>query len=116
MKPHSRIHQFCAFSLILLFTLQAGLGLWLHRALHQHPAKPVAYSKSTLPVVQQHTTFSNACSCTDDFLVPFIAVSTVEVIPPFQIFFVQSTHAGYANVSSELQVFRPLRAPPVLTV
>ena len=116
MKPYSRIQQLGAFSLILLFTIQAGLGLWLHRTLHQHSAKPVVYSTYTSAVLQQGATFSVACNCTDHFLVPFISVTNTEITPPAQAFFTQLAPANYCPVFCEVQRFLPLRAPPVLAV
>ena len=116
MKPDSRIQKICAVGLILLFTLQAGLGLWLHSALHQHAAKPAVYSKSGLPVLQQGATFSFACTCTDNFLVPFISVTDTEITPPAQAFFTKLVRANYCHVTCEVQHFLPLRAPPVLPV
>jgi len=116
MKPYSRIQQFCAFGLILLFSIQAGLGLWLHRTLHQHSVKPAVYSQSNLPVVQQGATFAFACTCTDHFLVPFIGATSTEVTPPIQAFFTQLAPARYCPVFCEVQRFLPLRAPPVLPV
>ena len=116
MKPYSRIQKICAVGLILLFTIQAGLGLWLHGTLHQHVAKPVAYSKTGLPVLQQGATFSFDCTCSDNFLVPFIGVTNTEITPPVQTFFTQLVPADYCSVSCEVQRFLPLRAPPALSV
>jgi len=116
MKSSSRIQKICTVGLILLFTLQAGLGLWLHNTLHQHSAKPVAYFKSGVPVLQQGAAFSVTCTCTDNFLVPFIGVTNTEITPPVRLFFTRWAPADYGNTTGQVQHFLPLRAPPVLPV
>lgn len=112
MKLPSHIKSFIAGSLLLLFGLQAGLGLWWHTFFHQPvPAQQEQLVKNNRLVVSTSTA-SIVCSCVDDFLIPFTAVQHPILPQAPTLFFVQPQAGGYYYLPESLRIFRSLRAPP----
>jgi hypothetical protein len=115
MKQQSRIHQFLAFCLLLTFTVQAGLGLWLHRIFHQPSSStPTQVTSKSTPLVVLPDTSIN-CSCVDDFLVPFTEAVRIAIPKAYTSFFVQEATAYYEYIPHSLRIFRSLRAPPIVS-
>jgi hypothetical protein len=111
MKSYSRIKQFGAFGLILLFSLQAGLGLWLHTTLHLHPAKATVHAEGAS--VSQQSVAPASCSCLDFLSTTFTHTGfSIAPVPP-QLFFTKQVSVNAVHVPGARQIFRPLRAPPV---
>lgn len=112
MKLRSQLQQLSAFSLILLFSIQAGLGLWLHTTCHQQAAKLSTSVSATDAVVHQNEELDFSCNCLTDFLTPFTwpAATIVACVVQQQFATFRSTNHGFPNHT--VYSYCPLRGPP----
>ena len=69
MRNRPFILRCAAFFLILVFSQKAGAGLFLHNFFHSSIAK----NESAKQQHKQEKGFSYACTCVDDFLLPYTA-------------------------------------------
>ncbi|MEP6597154.1 MAG: hypothetical protein ABJA71_14470 [Ginsengibacter sp.] len=105
MKGTPVISKCIAFFLLLVFTQQIGVGLYLHNHLH---AKKSYQPLSSNPTGQG---INYKCSCIDDLSMPF-SESFAELISPIT----KNTSAHflscYETIPFSSRLFNSLRAPP----
>jgi hypothetical protein len=104
MQLRHTIRNFFAVLLIVVFSLQAGMGLYLHNAFH--------LKNSSSNTSAGSTEIKLACSCIADFYLPYTEVLAQKVAQPPSIF----ENHNYSFTSSVLftfSVFHSLRAPPI---
>jgi len=108
MKARPFILRSFACLLLLVFLQKSGAGLFVHNLWHNTPAR----SQTPLTQNEKSTDISYACSCIDDFLMPFTEPDAVRVAPAF------ITYNISPSVYLEECPIRPiefttLRGPPV---
>ena len=106
MTGNRIITKLTTLVLILVFSQKMGMSLYLHNWLHasqQHtsPSKPVS---------DQEIQF--ACSCINDFNLPFTETIVPELQAPVIIVYKPHTEPVY-SFPAVTRYFRSLRAPPV---
>jgi hypothetical protein len=69
MRRNSILRFSVAFFLLLIFFQQMGAGLFVHNLLHEGRKKEHVSSNAT----ESKKGIRFACSCVDDFLMPFMA-------------------------------------------
>jgi len=104
MKVKPFILRCAAFLLILVFSQKAGAGLFLHNFFHAN--KEQSSSKES-----KSNEISYACSCIDDYLMPFDEAPQPVCLPAF------SDHCSFNTVFEEripfqTLFFSTLRGPP----
>lgn len=75
LRRHSKI---IAFSLLLVFTEQAGLRLWMHHWLHEYK------TVSRHAVAPEAQTIHQVCDCYQDAMMPLEAAATFILRVPLQ--------------------------------
>jgi hypothetical protein len=104
MKRPSLILRLSAFLLLAVFSQKMGGGLLVHNLLHTQTSK-------TSQPDDKNKDISYACSCVDDFLMPFDEVTEPQFIA--QSAFLNSQYSFY---SSEVYRYRTFhfsrRGPP----
>jgi len=104
MKRPSLILRLAAFLLLAVFSQKMGGGLLVHNLLHTQSAK------SSQPD-EKNKDINYACSCVDDFLMPFVEVAEPEFTPQSE-----APIAQYAFHSSQVYFYPKfhfsLRGPP----
>lgn len=110
MRAHSIIKRGIAVILLLVFFQQMGAGLFVHNLLHDKAASnqsPVKKNESAKEI-------NFACSCVDNFLMPFVEADGSSVLP--------NPRAYSKPVDSYIEpsyftslIFSSLRGPPVVT-
>jgi hypothetical protein len=104
MKRHSLILRLGAFLLLAVFSQKMGGGLLVHNLLHTQISKT---SKQN----EKNKDINYACSCMDDFLMPFDEVSAPEFVPQSE-----APISQYSFYSSKVYSYRTfhfsLRGPP----
>jgi hypothetical protein len=104
MKGHSLILRLAAFLLLALFSQKMGGGLLVHNLHHNQTSK-------TSQQDEKNKDISYACSCADDFLMPFDEATEPELSAQ-----AEAPIAQYAFYSSEVYSYRTFhfsrRGPP----
>lgn len=106
MRNNKRIAKCITALLVLVFMLKAGGGLYLHNWLH---AQNKVHVTSDIPAVGQNTV---ACTCIDDFLIPFIETpeQIIQARGTIENEFVPSL---ISLIPSSSKLFYLLRGPPM---
>ena len=104
MQLKHTIRKFFAILLIIVFSLKAGTGLYLHSYFH------VKNNFCTSPTGS--TEIKYACTCVADFYLPFTETSPQKIALPF---FTYKEHKFYyaPSIFFSTSVFHSLRAPPI---
>ena len=107
MRANRRIAKCITALLVLVFILKAGGGLYLHNWFHAQNKVHTSSLSDTLAVGQ----ITVACTCIDDFYIPFIAEPEQIVQAPCTIKneFVASL---ISVIPSSSKSFHLLRGPP----
>ena len=105
VKGTSLISRCIAFILLLIFTQQIGVGLYLHNHLHGKKFSQPLSSNSTGQGI------NNKCSCIDDFSMPFNE-TLVELISPITKKPPVHFTYYYQTIPFLSRLFSSLRAPP----
>ena len=107
MQKRPTILRFIAILLILVFSQKSGTGLFLHNLLHtqnilaEHPVKED----------QKNKDLSYACSCIDDFFMPFNEVA--ETVCPQPVLYRDTPLQFFEeSVPFHTPIFSSLRGPP----
>lgn len=104
MKRHSLILRLAAILLIAVFSQKMGGGLLVHNLLHTQTSK-------TSQQDEKNKDINYACSCVDDFLVPFDEAIALEFAAQ-----PESPIAHYSFYTSEVYSYRTFhfsrRGPP----
>jgi len=104
MQLKHTIRKFFAILLIIVFSLKAGTGLYLHSYFH------VKNNFCTSPTGS--TEIKYACTCVADFYLPFTEISQQKITLPF--FTYEEHKFSYASSTFfSTPVFYSLRAPPI---
>ena len=108
MDRTNSIRSGISLFLLLVFFQQIGAGLFMHNLLHD---------KKTLVQTQakKHDNakeISFACSCVDNFLMPFIEAETPVVTPPLVVY-TKPGNAFTEPVYFTSLIFSSLRGPPM---
>ncbi len=113
MKARRLILQCASFLLLLVFSQKMGAGLFLHNLLHsQDTDQPFQSSKQE---GSSNKTISFACSCIDDFLIPFQASEEI-ILPQPLITYAQAPVHFDAGIIVRASVTADLRGPPSLVL
>jgi hypothetical protein len=107
MKFRSFILKFTAIFLLLVFLQKTGAALFVHNLFHQQVAATTEKQRS------QSAELSYACSCIDDFHLPFEPASVFVYAAPFiehHSFSVTFTEQVFVTAFS----YSSLRGPPAL--
>jgi len=108
MKGNRIITKLTTLVLILVFSQKMGMSLYLHNWLH---ASSQHTSSSSKPLSGQEIQF--ACSCINDFNLPFTETTVPEL--PAPVIIVHKPHsAPVYSFQAVTKYFRSLRAPPVI--
>ena len=110
MRNHPFIVRCTAFFLLLVFSQKAGAGLFLHNFFHSS----IVNNKSTEQEHKQEKGFSYACTCVDDFLLPFTAAEEPLYSLPVPAFATPFTFFK-ESVPFHPSVLSFLRGPPAIT-
>jgi hypothetical protein len=108
MTGNRIITKLTTLVLILVFSQKMGMGLHLHNWLHSSTQHPASSSK---PISDQEIQF--ACSCINDFNLPFAETTVPELQAPVIIVHKPHTEPVY-SFPAVYKHFRSLRAPPGL--
>jgi|SRR5437868_3089709 len=106
MQLKHTIRKFFALLLIIVFSLKAGTGLYLHSYFH------VKNNFCTSPVGS--TEIKYACSCITDFYLPFTEISQQKITLPFFTYEVR-TFSYASSIFFSTPIFYSLRAPPIIS-
>jgi len=104
MQLKQPIKSFFAILLVVIFSLQAGAGLYLHNTLHvknYHCESSAASTKIKL-----------ACSCFTDFNLPYTESPTQKTLQP-PLIYQDHIYAFISLTPFTFPVFHSLRAPPI---
>lgn len=107
MKSRSFILRCAAFVLILVFSQKTGAGLLFHNLLHTNQSAGNSDKKNS------NADISYACSCVDDFLMPFVGEEeTVLCFAP--VTYPETPVYLQASLSFTAISFASLRGPPAI--
>ena|SRR5882724_2002478 len=106
MRTNKHIQKCISVLLIIILMQKAGAGLYLHNWLHSQKNIP---SSSGAPVIGQNTI---ACSCIDDFYVPFAETPEQLVQAPYTIK-IEFVASLISFIPSSSKFFHSLRGPPL---
>jgi hypothetical protein len=108
MGANRRIAKCITALLVLVFMLKAGGGLYLHNWLHAQNKEHTSLSSDILAVGQSTV----ACTCIDDFYIPFIAAPEQIIQAPerTKTEFVASL---ISLIPASSKSFHLLRGPPL---
>lgn len=98
------VHRIIALLLLFVFMQKTGAGLFLHNMLH-------ASSEERALPDEDKTGVSYACSCIDDFLVPFEEAKEPAIVHPL-IVHPPSVAFYVATTSHKVDESLYLRGPP----
>ena len=107
MRPNSVIKRGLAVLLLLVFFQQMGAGLFVHNLLHDNATT----GQSPVKKNEGDKELSFACSCVDNFVMPFVeadspAITKVVAIHPAPV-------NGFIEQPCHVSLFFPsLRGPP----
>jgi hypothetical protein len=107
MRSRPFILRCAAFLLILVLSQKAGAGLFVHNFLHNTAAN----NNTTGQENENGKDFSYACSCIDDFLMPFAETEGVAYPQPVSDF-TNLVSIFKEHISFHTPVFSFLRGPP----
>ncbi len=104
MQLKNITRKFFAVLLIVVFSVKAGTGLYLHNSLHVKNS--AASSQST------STEIKYSCSCISDFYLPFTEIAQQKIIFPS---FTYGEHTFFytSSLLVTFSIFHSLRAPPI---
>jgi hypothetical protein len=106
MKLKDTIRKFFAVLLIIVFSLKAGMGLYLHNSIHAKNN-----SCTSLP---GSTEIKFACSCVTDFYLPFTEASQQKInLPSFT--YGEYTLSYTSSLFLAATIYHSLRAPPIFS-
>ena len=105
MRLRPVILQCTAIFLMMVFVQKSGAGLFLHNFLHTGSVNEDA------PDTEDTKTVNYACTCVDDFLMPFDETNEVCQVHPFPSVFIAPVFPEN-NFVFYISVFSPLRGPP----
>lgn len=104
MRTRLYIVRSVAFFLLLVFLQKSGAGLYLHSLFH---------GAETQSLSQENRELSYACTCVDDFFLPFEpAAETVVPSPVFN--YAPGYVESFTTVPSQLSPYSSLRGPPAV--
>jgi len=106
MQLGHTIRKFFAFLLIIVFSLKAGTGLYLHNFFH---VKSNLCTSSTGSAEIKYS-----CSCITDFYLPFTEISQQKIAFPF-FTYEERTFPYASSIFFSTPVFHSLRAPPIIS-
>jgi hypothetical protein len=102
MQARKSIKNFFAVLLILVFSLKAGIALYLHNSYHaKNNCSTAAPSQIKL-----------ACTCIADFYLPYTEASHPKIIQP-NIIYQDRIYSFVSPALPTFSVFYSLRAPPM---
>lgn len=108
MRRHSFIVSCAAVFLILIFSLKAGAGLFLHDLLH----KNIENNKHAQQENKKDQNTNYNCTCIDDFLMPFTGGEQLVIFQPIpgvaDLFTIFKEKFTFHTL-----VYSSLRGPPV---
>jgi len=107
MRANSIIKRAIAIFLLLVFFQQMGAGLFIHNLLHDKAPT----SESPVKNNDSAKEISFACSCVDNFLMPFVDATEPAVIQR-PLTWSQPVEAYTEQVYFTSLFFSPLRGPP----
>lgn len=105
MQRKTIIRKIAAVLLVFVFMQKTGAGLFLHNVLH------ASSEKISLPDEDSKTGLSYACSCVDDFLLPFEETKEPVVVHPILVH-PSSVTFYVATTSYSIDEPLSLRGPP----
>ena len=108
MRANSIIKRGISIFLLLVFFQQMGAGLFIHNLLHDKAAT----SQSPVKKNEGAKEISYACSCVDNFLMPFVEATEPAVIQK-QLTWSKPVDAYTEQLCFRSQYFSALRGPPV---
>ena len=94
--------------LLLVFFQQIGAGLFIHNLLHDKKQPVQTQAKKH----ENAKEINFACSCVDNFLMPFIEADEPGVTPP-SVIYSSPANAGAEPVYFVALIFSSLRGPPM---
>ena len=106
MAGNRTITKITALLLMLVFSQKMGMSLYLHNWLHASKLHSAASKSAT-----QEIKF--ACSCINDFTLPFTETATYEVPVP-QSIIQQPLSSPVVSYPTIYKYFHSLRAPPAI--
>jgi len=104
MQLKNITRKFFAILLIVVFSVKAGTGLYLHNSLHVKNSAASSQSAST--------EIKYSCNCISDFYLPFTEIAQQKIISPS---FTYGEHffSYTSSVLVTFTIFHSLRAPPI---
>jgi hypothetical protein len=105
MQPNHTIKNFFASLLIIVFTFQAGGGLYLHNYFHE--------KNNDLSLASGSSVIKYSCNCVSDFYSPF-ANGPQQKIEALSFSYIEHSVLFSSPMVYTISVFRSLRAPPVI--
>jgi hypothetical protein len=103
MQLKHTIRIFFAILLIVVFSLKAGMGLYLHNYFH-------VKNNSNSSTGSAEIKFN--CNCISDFYLPFTEISQQKIsLPSFT--YEERTFSYASSIFFSTSVFHSLRAPPI---
>ncbi|MFC0771806.1 hypothetical protein [Terrimonas alba] len=108
MRYNNSIRRGISLMLLLVFFQQIGAGLFIHNLLHDKKQPVQAQVKKH----ENAKEISFACSCVDNFLMPFIEADEPVVTPPL-VAYSNPANAVTEPVYFTLLIFSSLRGPPM---
>src|SRR5215471_17649666 len=104
MQLRQPIKSFFAILLVVVFSLQAGVGLYLHNSFHAK--NYVCSSSATSKEIKL------ACNCFTDFSLPYTEGS-IQKITALSFLYQEHIYSFAPSASLTSPVFHSLRAPPI---
>lgn len=108
MGCNSSIRRGISFFLLLVFFQQIGAGLFVHNLLHDKKQQVQAQAKNH----DNAKEISFACSCVDNFLMPFVEADEPVVIHP-PVVYNKPGNTFTEPVYFTALIFSSLRGPPM---
>ena len=108
MRHNNSIRRGISLMLLLVFSQQIGAGLFIHNLLHDR-------KRQVQIQVEKHENakeISFACSCVDNFLMPFIEADEPVVTPP-SVVYSNPANSVDEQVYFTSLIFSSLRGPPL---
>ncbi|SRR6266498_831855 len=100
------IRNFFAILLIVVFSLKAGVGLYLHNQLHVKNNSAAAQSAST--------EIKYSCNCIADFYLPVTQTPEQKINLPF-LTYGEHIYFYSSSILFTSYLFNSLRAPPIIS-
>lgn len=105
MRIRPYILRFIAFFLLLVFLQKSGAGLFLHSLFHDSTSQSLTQN--------ENRELSYACTCVDDFFLPFEPVDEIVVSAPSVNYAPQYADA-LVTVAFRAVAYSSLRGPPAM--